>query len=119
MMSVRGLPGRSFGPAVWLSMMLIGGASLAALTNDSNLAGAEQASSSMVVRMQDCVVRFADEVQVPALESGRVAKIEVKLNDQVQSATPLARLDDRTLLYRRRQALTRLNSSKSDANEEV
>ncbi|MFK8111659.1 MAG: efflux RND transporter periplasmic adaptor subunit [Rubripirellula sp.] len=69
--------------------------------------------------VQDCIVRFAQEVKVPALETGRVAELSVKINDMVKTGNFLARLDDRSLLIRRRAALLRLNSAKSDSTDDI
>lgn len=75
--------------------------------------------SAAEIEVQDCVVRFANEVRVPAMETGRVAEVMVKLNDMISAGIPIARLDDRSLLIRRRASLLRLNSAKSDAADNV
>jgi multidrug efflux pump subunit AcrA (membrane-fusion protein) len=67
----------------------------------------------------DCVVRFAQEVQVPALETGRIAEIFVAPNDTVKAGTAIARLDDRSMLIRRRASMLRLNSAENDALDHV
>jgi multidrug efflux pump subunit AcrA (membrane-fusion protein) len=71
------------------------------------------------IELQDCVVRFADEVEVPALETGRVAEVPVKLNDVVEKGDALARLDDRGVLILRRAALLRVDSARSDAIDAI
>jgi multidrug efflux pump subunit AcrA (membrane-fusion protein) len=71
------------------------------------------------VEVSDCVVRFADEVDVPALETGRVAEVSVRQNDPVKAGDAIARLDDRSLLIRRRSAQLRLGSAQSDAQDDV
>lgn len=71
------------------------------------------------IELQECLVRFAGEVKVPALETGRVAEVTVKQNDAIENGDPIARLDDRSLLIRRRSALLRLNSARSDDDDDV
>lgn len=65
--------------------------------------------------VQDCLVRFAKEVKVPALETGRVAEVTVAINDMVDAGSAIARLNDHSLLTRRRHAMLRLNSARRDA----
>lgn len=71
------------------------------------------------VEVTECVVRFADEVDVPALETGRVAEVSVRQNDSVKAGDAIARLDDRSLLIRRRSAQLRLASAKSESEDDV
>ena len=71
------------------------------------------------IPVQDCLVRFAEEIQIPALTSGRVAEVMVKTNDAVEIDAPLARLDDRSLLIRRRAAALACELAQSDANDDV
>jgi multidrug efflux pump subunit AcrA (membrane-fusion protein) len=53
------------------------------------------------------------------LETGRVAELTVAPNDTITANTPIARLDDRSLLIRRHAALVRLNSAKSEASDDI
>jgi len=69
--------------------------------------------------VQDCVVRFAQEVQVPALETGRVAELFVAINDTVDVGAVIARLDDRSMLIRRRASMLRLNAAETIAADDV
>lgn len=71
------------------------------------------------VEVSECVVRFADEVEVPALETGRVAHVRVRQNDNVSEGDPIARLDDRSLLIQRRSAQLRVSHAKSEAEDDV
>jgi multidrug resistance efflux pump len=71
------------------------------------------------IEVLDCIVRFAQDVDVPALETGLVAAVSVAPNDMVDAGAPIARLDDRSLLIRRRAALLRLSSAKSDVLDDV
>ncbi|MGI9474515.1 MAG: efflux RND transporter periplasmic adaptor subunit [Rubripirellula sp.] len=70
------------------------------------------------IELQDCTVRFAKEVKVPALESGPVATVDVRVNDPVKSGDPLARLDDGLLLIQRRAAQERQRLAKERADDE-
>jgi multidrug efflux pump subunit AcrA (membrane-fusion protein) len=79
----------------------------------------EQTPGGSGIEVHDCLVRFAQEVKVPALETGRVAEVNVRINDTVEVGSPIARLDDRSLLIRRRASLLRLNSAKSDVLDDV
>ena len=71
------------------------------------------------IEVQDCAVRFAAEVEVPALTTGRVAEVNVAPNDSVKPGDPIARLDDRSLLIRRRAAQLRYDNAKADATDDV
>ena len=71
------------------------------------------------IDVQDCVVRFADEVEVPSLATGRVAEVFVANNQSVEVETRLARLDDRSLLIRRRSGQLRLELARSAAADEI
>ncbi len=71
------------------------------------------------IEVDECVVRFASEVKVPALETGRVAEVNIKQHDTITAGSPIARLDDRSLLIRRRSATLRMNSAKSEAEDDV
>jgi len=71
------------------------------------------------IEVRDCVVRFAAEVDVPALASGRVAQVSVDQNEMIKQGDAIAALDDRSLLIRRRAAQLRYDSARSDAENEV
>lgn len=79
---------------------------------------AEQHDSE-AIEVRDCVVRFAREVEVPALASGRVAEVMVAANDAVAEDAPLARLDDRTLLIERRAAELRYESAQAELRDDI
>ena len=76
-------------------------------------------AAGRVVEVDECLVRFAKEIHVPALETGRVAKVMVQRNDFVETSSPLARLDDRSLLIRRRAAQLRVTSARQQASDDV
>lgn len=89
------------------------------LTTLIALGSQAMAADDARVEVTECVVRFADEVDVPALETGRVAEVSVRQNDSVDVGDAIARLDDRSLLIRRRSAQLRLASAKSEAEDDV
>lgn len=89
------------------------------LLTTSFVANAQSPAVSTATEVQDCIVRFAREVQIPALETGRVAELLVKTNDTVESGTTIARLDDRSLLIRRRASMLRLSAAESNADDDV
>lgn len=72
-----------------------------------------------VIEAEQCKVRFADEVEVPAMETGRVEKMMVQLNDSVQPDSPIARLDGRSLAIRRRAAMLKFNAAKAELSDDV
>ena len=69
--------------------------------------------------IDECVVRFAAEVKVPALETGRIDEVTVRLNDPIRVGHSIARLDDHRLLVRRRSAQLRVTSAQDQANDEI
>ncbi len=71
------------------------------------------------IDVHDCVVRFAEEVEVPALATGRIAEVFVSSNQSVEASTPLVRLDDRSLLIRRRSNQLRLELARQAALNEI
>ena len=77
------------------------------------------AQSSAGIEVQECVVRFADEVDVPAIETGRVAEVHVRANSAVVPGAPIAKLDDRTLMIRRKAAAVKLQAAEAEADDEV
>ncbi|WP_165440777.1 HlyD family secretion protein [Rubripirellula amarantea] len=76
-------------------------------------------SDGYTVEVDECLVRFAKEIQVPALATGRVDQVMVQKNDFVETGSPLARLDDRALLIRRRTAQLRVTSAREQSSDEV
>ncbi len=80
----------------------------------------QEGASGRYVDVDECVVRFARELSVPSLETGRVAEILVDQNDLVKSDQEIARLDDRSLLIRRSAAQLKAKVARqesSDTNE--
>lgn len=56
------------------------------------------------VIVEDCVVRFAQSIDVPALESGALMELRARLNQAVAEGELLARQDPSSLLIRKRSA---------------
>jgi len=88
---------------------------LASLT----LLGSSLAAENSTIEVTDCVVRFAEEVHVPSVESGRVAAVNVKLNEPIDNNAIIARLDDRTLKIRHRASTLRLDHARRTAMDDV
>lgn len=70
-----------------------------------------------VVQAAQCHVRFSKEVQVPALETGQVAEVNVALNDAVDAGAPIARLDGSSLLVLQRKGRARRDQARRDAQD--
>ena len=71
------------------------------------------------VELEDCVVRFGREVEVPALASGRVAELAAEPNGMVARDGVLAVLDGRTLTPQRRAAELRVEVARSELSDDV
>ena len=69
------------------------------------------------IEVDRCIVRFASEVEIPALETGQIQEVFVDRNQVVKKGNEIARLDDRALLLRRRSAQSRVDSAKDDADD--
>ncbi|TWT81851.1 multidrug resistance protein MdtN [Planctomycetes bacterium CA13] len=78
-----------------------------------------QAQQEKSIEVTDCVVRFADEVDVPSMVSGRVSEVAIQLNQSVEQGELIARLDDRSQKIRRRALGLRLEHARSEANDDV
>ncbi len=77
------------------------------------------ASAAEGIEVHDCAVRFAAEVDVPALATGQVAEVNVAPNDTIQLGSPIGRLDGRSLLIRRRAAQLQYDNAKTDSEDDV
>lgn len=75
---------------------------------------AQEASADPVdvLEVHDVVVDFARQIDVPARRSGTVAALTVRQNDTVQAGQVLAKLDETSLMIRRRSALLQLESAR-------
>lgn len=100
---------RFFMPAIFVF-------TLAPLWNASDIAAE---FDGLGVDVHDCVVRFAEEVEVPALATGRVAELFARDNQDVEAGARIVRLDDSSLLIRRRSYQLRLELAKSEAADEI
>ncbi len=81
--------------------------------------GSSLAAENSTIEVTDCVVRFAEEVHVPSVESGRVAAVNVKLNEPIDNNVIIARLDDRSLKIRHRASTLRLDHARRTAMDDV
>ena len=102
-----------------LMLAVIGGLAFHQADAQEANSGATKLPTRGTVEVQQCVVRFADEVDVPSTETGVVAEVHVKQNDLIRRGAPLARLDDRTLLANRNAAEVRLKAAESLAESDV
>ncbi|SRR6056297_67274 len=57
------------------------------------------------IEVDDCVIRFGEEVDVPAVEAGVLADVMVRQNQLVEAEQTLARQSDERLLIQKRIAL--------------
>ncbi len=67
------------------------------------------------VDVQDCVVRFAEEVEVPALATGHVAEVFVTINQNVAANARLVRLNNGLLLDQRLLHELRIKQAKTQS----
>jgi len=74
---------------------------------------------SKAIQVQECVVRFAEEVNVPSTESGMITELAIGVGDSIQWGDPIARLDDRALRIRSRAATLRLESAMQQAGDDL
>jgi len=78
-----------------------------------------RAANDHRVELEDCVVRFGREVEVPALASGRVAELAAEPNGTVARDGVLAVLDGRTLTPQRRAAELRVEVARSELSDDL
>lgn len=74
-------------------------------------------TSAIVV--QDCVVRFAEEVNVPSTEAGMIAEQTATTGASIRWGDSIARLDDRSLKIRSRAASLRLESAMQQIADDI
>ena len=74
---------------------------------------------SQAMQVQECVVRFAEELNVPSTESGLIAELSVATGDSIQWGDPIARLDDRAMRIRSRAATLRLDSAMQQSGDDL
>lgn len=71
------------------------------------------------VTVQDCAVRFAEELNLPSTEAGLIAELSVTVGQPIGAGDAIARLDDRALKIRSRAALLRLSSAQEQVKDDV
>ncbi|QDV70268.1 p-hydroxybenzoic acid efflux subunit AaeA [Rosistilla carotiformis] len=76
-------------------------------------------SSAAAIDVEDCAVRFAEEIRIPAVEAGRVVEVRVQVNDIVTATQMLARQDDSAALLRRRAAVWQQTAAREATSDEV
>lgn len=72
-----------------------------------------------IVEVEDCVVRFAEELDVPARAAGAIADVQVAINQSVRTGMLLAKLDDENLLIQLEQMEFRIAGATRKANDEI
>lgn len=75
-----------------------------ALSLAASAAAARGVDIPAQVPVEQCVVRYAEEIAVPALDSGPLTEVAVEQNQELQSGQLIARLDGTSLGIRRRAA---------------
>ncbi len=86
---------------------------LAPLWNASDIAAE---FDGLGVDVHDCVVRFAEEVEVPALATGRVAEVFVHDNESVEQGTRILQLNNQDVLREKRRLELRLKLAQDEAS---
>jgi multidrug resistance efflux pump len=71
------------------------------------------------IEIQQCVVRYAKEIRVPALTTGRIVECTVSENEAVDSGQSLLRLDDASLIVARQAAKLKVESATRDARDRL
>lgn len=74
---------------------------------------------SRAIAVQECVVRFAEELNVPSTEAGLIAELSVAAGDAIQWGDPIARLEDRSTRIRSRAASLRLESAMQQIADDI
>ena len=110
-------PQRPSSTRIFLDTRILRGVILFAIVLLSVDAPLSEDSIGVGIEVQDCTVRFAREVKVPALETGPVASVSVRLNESVKQGDPIARLDDRSLLIRRQASQLRRDTAYQESND--
>lgn len=71
------------------------------------------------VDVQECVVRFGQELNLPTSEAGLIAELNVTVGQSIEAGQLVARLDDRSLQIRSRAARLRLMAIEERAADDV
>ncbi|MEZ6090968.1 MAG: HlyD family efflux transporter periplasmic adaptor subunit [Pirellulaceae bacterium] len=71
------------------------------------------------ITVEDSVVRFGEEIRVPAVEAGRLVELKVKRNEIVTGGQLLARQDDSAHLLQRRSATWQQTAAREESSDEI
>ncbi len=74
---------------------------------------------SRAVAVQESVVRFAEELDLPSTESGLIAESNMAVGDKLKWGDSIARLDDRAMRIRSRAANLRLESAMQQVGDDL
>ena len=74
---------------------------------------------SRAIPVQECIVHFSEELNVPSTESGLIAELSVETGDAIQWGDPIARLDDRKLRIQSKAASLRLDSAMQQSMDDL
>jgi len=74
---------------------------------------------SRAIPVQECIVHFSEELNVPSTESGLLAEVSVETGDVIQWGDPIARLDDRKLRIQSKAASLRLDSAMQQSTDDL
>jgi len=71
------------------------------------------------VAVEDCAVRFAEELNIPSTEAGLIAEMNVTIGQPIAAGNRIARLDDRSLKIRSRAAQLRLTAAEQQISDDL
>ena len=74
---------------------------------------------SRAIPVQECIVHFSEELNVPSTESGLIAEVSVETGDAIQWGDPIARLEDRKLRIQSKAASLRLDSAMQQSMDDL
>jgi len=74
---------------------------------------------SRAIPVQEWIVHFSEELNVPSTESGLLAEVSVETGDVIQWGDPIARLDDRKLRIQSKAASLRLDSAMQQSTDDL
>ncbi len=79
----------------------------------------EPLDASGAVAVQECAVRFAEELNVPSTEAGLIAELHVSVGQTIALGDELARLEDRSWKIRSRAATLRLAAAQQQVADDL
>jgi multidrug resistance efflux pump len=77
------------------------------------------AVDNRAIEIEQCVVRYAKEIRIPALATGRIVECTVNENEAVHAGQSLLRLDDASLVVAREAARLKVESATRDAQDRL